>query len=124
MSLTVAIIDKDETIWDGNITHNMGVMASHIPVNYRNEDDTVAFMGSLYDIVWRADNIGDPFFLNTAPMVDVLSDGICYMIQHRLELLQYNPDNGWGSYDDFLNWLISYKNQCEDNPNCKIEISR
>ena len=57
-------------------------------------------------------------------MKEVLICGIVYMIQNRTKLLEYNPENGWGSYDSFLDWLIDYKSVCENHPGCKIEVSR
>lgn len=46
------------------------------------------------------------------------------MISKRKSLLRYEPENGWGSYDSFLKFLIEYKEACEDNPGCVIEASR
>lgn len=130
MSLDVRITKKNNkarppyTLWWGNITHNMKIMAGHIPVKYDNSEDMVSFLGNLYDIVWNPKEIGDGYFMNTNHMGKALSLGICYMIEHRLELLQYNPENEWGDYDGFLIFLIEYKNKCEDNPDCQIEISK
>lgn len=33
-------------------------------------------------------------------------------------------ENGWGSYDSFLKFLIEYKEACEDHPGYIIEASR
>ena len=57
-------------------------------------------------------------------MKNVLTKGICIMISKRKSLLRYEPENGWGSYDSFLKFLIEYKEACEDNPGCVIEASR
>lgn len=46
------------------------------------------------------------------------------MIKNRKELIQYNLEKGCGDYDSFLEWIIAYKNFCEDNPKCEIEVSR
>lgn len=130
MSLDVRIAKTNnkgeylDTIWWGNITHNMNMMATHVPIKYSDEESMVSFVGSLYDVVWNLEEIGDGYFVDTTNMGKALSLGICYMIKHRMELLQYNPENGWGDYDKFLIFLIDYKNNCEDNPNCKIEISK
>lgn len=42
----------------------------------------------------------------------------------RKSLLRYEPENGWGSYDSFLKFLIEYKEACEDHPGYIIEASR
>ena len=43
----------EETEWSANITHNMTVMARHVPVivKYRNK----VYEGTLYDYVWHPD---------------------------------------------------------------------
>lgn len=57
-------------------------------------------------------------------MKNVLTKGICIMISKRKSLLRYEPENGWGSYDSFLKFLIKYKEACEDHPGYIIEASR
>ncbi len=118
--------DKEEfyqSTWCGNITHNIGEMAEHIPVRYMDERRGISYKGTLYEAVWRGDEIGKEM-LNTDTMTDILTHGINYMIANRKDLIRYNPENGWGDYDSFLSWLIKYKEMCEDNPDCEIEISR
>lgn len=108
-----------ETRFNSNITHNMTKMAMNIPIDITL--DGVSYVGTLYDFVWRPE---ENDVCNTNKLKDILSIGISYMIQNRLDLLRYNPENGWGSYDGFLHWLINYKEACEDNPDCEIEVSR
>ena len=121
MSLDVTIPFKDkegnEDHWWSNITHNMTRMAHEIPIEYPEGNNK-----TLYDFVWRPDEQDIP--IDTSVMKEVLIWGIVYMIQNRTKLLEYNPENGWGSYSSFLDWLISYKSACEDHPGCKIEVSR
>lgn len=112
-----------QTVWCGNITHNMGKMARHIPIKYMSERRGILYKGTLFETIWRGDQI-DREMLNTDIVAEILKNGISYMIFNRKDLLQYNPENGWGDYDSFLSWLIKYKEMCEDNPDCEIEISR
>lgn len=126
MSLDVSIKKSNNTEWEewwSNITHNMGDMAEHIPVYYQIQEET--YDNDLYTLVWRPEEIGDgEICCNTNVLRQALQSGIAYMVAHREELLQYNPENGWGNYDSFLDWLINYWRACLENPNCKIEISR
>lgn len=123
---TMALVDKDyeETVseWSANITHNMAEMADHVSVwcQPRNSDGCVATT-TLYNVVWRPDECN---LDNTSVILGALADGIHQMVRHRKDLLQYNPKNGWGDYDSFLQWLIKYKNECEDNPDCEITVWR
>lgn len=101
-----------EDDWWGNITHNLGEMASHIPVG-----DT-----DLYMACWRPEEIG----IKTAgEVLPLLKEGIRYMVDHRKELLEYESPNGWGTYNGFMKFLLNYKQACEDNdPECEIYASR
>ena len=47
-----------------------------------------------------------------------------YDLQEKKNLLKYEPENEWGSYDSFLKFLIEYKEACEDHPGYIIEASR
>lgn len=106
----------EEDGWSGNITHNLGAMASHVPI----EIDGVST--TLYQICWRPNEVFDE--PTTTKILPFLIKGICYMLEHRKDLLQYNPKNGWGSYNGFMKFLLNYKQACEDNEDCKIYISR
>lgn len=124
---TVAIYNKDteieETEWHANITHNMGEMAQHVPTYYTIDGEV--YGSSLYYIIWRPEEIGSGNICNNTDVVaQGITHGISYMMEHREELLLYNPDNGWGSYDAFLPWLMDYWKACVENPNCIIETSR
>ena len=107
---------SEEDHWSSNITHNLGVMASHIPVKFGDDDTT------LYMACWRPEEIGAKTVGDILPM---LIQGIHYMIDHRGELVQYNAPNGWGTYEGFLKFLLNYKQACEDNDKeCVITTSR
>ena len=116
-------IEVEETEWHSNITHNMAEMAMHIPVSYQVDGET--YENDLYYLVWRPEEVGiGNVCNNTITVAGALQTGITYMISHREELLKYNPNNGWGDYDSFLEWLLSYWRACLENPECKIEVSR
>ena len=96
----------------GNITHNMNKMAEHVPVS-----DAL----NLYNVLWRPEESN----LNTTDDIfDYVTTGVKYMIEHKDELLQYNPDNGWGDYDALLNFARCVGNACLLNPECEIEANR
>lgn len=107
---------QDEDCWWGNITHNLGEMADHIPVTFRGKPTT------LYYACWRPDEIGATTVADVLPM---LIQGIHYMIDHRKELMKYDASNGWGTYNSFMKFLLNYKQACEDNdPECEIKANR
>ena len=103
--------------WSANITHNLSGMASHVPVKLKDGTQT-----TLYYVCWRPEEILDK--PNTNDVLDLLIQGLMYMIEYRKELLQYESPNGWGTYNGFMKFLLNYKQACEDNPNCKVETDR
>lgn len=107
---------QEEDSWWANITHNLGEMASNIPVTFRDKATT------LYYACWRPEEIGAKIVADVLPM---LIQGIHYMIDHRKELMQYESPNGWGTYNGFMKFLLNYKQACEDNdPECEIKANR
>lgn len=95
-----------------NITHNLGEMARHIPVS-----DTL----TLYNVLWRPDESG---LMTTDDIVDLVAEGVRYMITHKDDLIKYNPDNGWGDYDGLLEFAKQVGNACLFNPCCQIDADR
>ena len=106
----------EEDYWNANTTHNHVEMASHIPITLESGEET-----TLYRVVWRPEELG---IGDTTSILPYLIKGLEYMISHRIELLPYNPENGWGSYDVFMKFLLNYKQACEDNPGCVIRADR
>lgn len=107
---------SDEEYWTANITHNLGGMASHVPVEFKGEPT------DLYMACWRPEEIGAK---TVADILPLLIQGIHYMLDHRRELLQYESPNGYGTYPGFMKFLLNYKEACEDSdPDCEIETDR
>lgn len=107
---------SEESYWSANITHNLNVMASNIPIDFNGNSTT------LYYVCWRPEEIG---IKTVADILPCLIQGLHYMIDHRKELEQYNSPNGWGTYEGFMKFLLNYKQACEDNnPECTIETYR
>lgn len=112
-TMALGITEAEEDHWHSNVTHNMTGMARHVPVAGL----------TLYDAVWRPEEVNPPID-STDVLLPLLVEGLQYMVANRKKLLKHNPENGWGSYDSFLKWLVEYKEACEDYPGCKIEVSR
>lgn len=85
-------------IFDRNITHNLTTMASNVQCGSSDYD--------LYKLLWRPDENG--FEKVTFEYRDLVSDGLAYMLSNRASLEQFNPSNGWGSYESLLNFVIEY----------------
>ena len=106
MSLDVCLKVKGEMVFNANITHNLGKMATACGVYYA---------------CWRPDEINCKRAKHILPM---LKDGIFTLKANPEHYKKFNPSNGWGSYDNFVPWLEKYRNACEEYPEAKIRISR
>ena len=106
MSLDVTLKLKRETVFDANITHNLGKMASACGVYYA---------------CWRPEEINCTKAKHILPM---LKDGIEVMKNHPDFYKTFDSPNGWGLYIHFLPWLEKYADACEKYPEAKILVSR
>ncbi len=106
-----------------NITHNVGEMASHVV----NDNHT------LYDLLWRPYRLYNieedsdesySFMPKASELETAIEVCIDKMIENKEDLLQYNPHNGWGSYDSLLAFAKKYLRCIKRYPNAMIEVSR
>lgn len=109
MSLDItlrSIVTEEKVVFDYNITHNLGEMASEAGIYYH---------------LWRPEEIGVEL---AGDLIKPLQQGL-YLLQHQPEKFEkYNPSNGWGSYDGLVSLVKDYLVACEKYPNAKIYISR
>lgn len=109
------VVKPDEYFTDEirfNVTHNMAEMAKHIYVDSNKEN-------TLYKILWHL----NWFNYDTNTLEDKLLFAIGYAMLHKDKLIKYNPENGWGSYESFVRFLMELCEACSDNPDCKLRIS-
>lgn len=113
MSLDVYLEEMQPVgVYDANITHNLGKMASQVKVS-----DTL----TLYDILWHADEHG---FTQAEQIAELLDVGFNELLADPDRYKQFNPPNGWGTYDNLVNFVYKYRNACWDHPQASIKISR
>ena len=65
-----------------------------------------------------------PRFIPCDDILEYVTIGVKYLIDHKKDLLQYNPDNGWGNYDGLLDFTKRVGSACLFHLHCKIEVSR
>ena len=111
-------IDKYEDcdFWHGNISHNMGRMASKVPI----EGSEL----TQFDLMWQPDEHGIVKTGSSGYRNNVLKEFL-YMRGNREDLSLLNPENGWGDYDQLLEFTEDYilhLIRAEDD--FKIEASR
>lgn len=93
-------------VYERNITHNLGQMAEK---------------AGLYTALWRPEEEG---LCIAKDLIRPLQEGIGNMIANKAELKIYNPENGWGNYENLLEFAGSYLKACERYFNCGVNVSR
>lgn len=88
-----------------NITHNLNIMAKE---------------ADLYDPLWHPEKLG---IVKAKDLIDYLREGL-----HKLKLepdkyIQFNPENGWGTYEGLVNFVESYLSACYKYPEAEVEVS-
>lgn len=106
-----------------NITYNLGKMASKIPISFY--IDNIRKDTDLYHIIWRPEELfTEKMEIKLKDVVEPLMMGFNYLISHEKELSKYNPENGYGHYENFVYCLPQYIRACYKWPNAVVEISR
>ena len=106
MSLDLWFIDSNgEEVFSENITHNLGRMAE---------------AAGFYKYLWRASENGICFVSELEPHLRV---GLVKLIMEPKKYRKFDSPNGWGTYDNFVPWLIKVVNACEEYPEMRVEVN-
>lgn len=98
--------EKEDYVYDRNITHNLNKMAIE---------------SGLYYALWRPEEIN----LSTAEqLIPYLEKGIKKLKSKPDYYKQFNSENGWGVYENLVEFTESYLEACKEYPKALIEISR
>jgi hypothetical protein len=97
---------KTEELYWANITHNLGRMAE---------------AAGIYQHLWRPEELG---IKKAFELIEPLTEGLNKLRGNPEYYKTFNPSNGWGNYDSFVDWVGRYLVACKDNPDGNIEVSR
>ncbi len=113
MSLDLTLM---EDVYSGNITHNLGNMASEC---------------GLYEPMWRPYKLlglkeedEDDAFIEAKSIIPHLEKGIEELAAHPEKYKEFNPENGWGDYDGLLRVARKYLAHCQVYPDSRVRTSR
>ena len=119
MSLDVHLNDPTSTYGVGelywaNITHNLGNMASK---------------AGIYKALWHPDEVER--ISSKALSSDTVADDIIPLLELGLSNLkarpeyfkQFDAENGWGTYEQFVPWVEEYLVACKEFPKAVITVS-
>ena len=112
----------DKVLWI-NITHNLAEMAAHVPIQFTdiegNKHDT-----DLYHIMWRPKEVFKKEIIVLNDLKRPLKVALEYVLSMEDELSEYNPDNGWGHYENFCYVIPEYIRACYKWPDAIVKVSR
>jgi hypothetical protein len=100
------LIEEDETVYDANITHNLGKMAGE---------------SGIYEALWRPEEIGKT---KASEIVELLEKGLADLKARSGHFEKFNSLNGWGMYEHFVLFVQKYLEACKEYPDAIIEVSR
>lgn len=106
MSLDVYLTNGDEPVFEWNITHNVNKMAMD---------------AGCYQALWRPDEEG---ITKASELVHLLEAGLLVLLSDPARFEAMNPENGWGSYDGLVTFVVEYLKACRKWPDATVEVSR
>jgi hypothetical protein len=98
--------EQSDVVYEANVTHNLNRMAD---------------AAGIYQVCWRPEELG---LTKAGQLVPLLRAGLDYLRADPVFFRQYNPSNGWGTYEGFVEWVAAYLAACEANPDADVSVSR
>lgn len=94
------------TVYDRNITHNLTTMAHE---------------ANIYEHLWKPEEIG---IEHADQLIEPLTEGLKLLKSDPDRFKQFNPSNGWGNYEGFVDFVADYLEACKQYPEAKVSVSR
>ena len=114
MSLDVYLmVTKPVEVYEANITHNLNKMAMEVKLSNGM---------TLYQVLWRPDEQEGLKFAKD--ISELLDEGWNILLSDPNHFRQFNPENGWGSYEGLCDFVYQYRNAWWDNPDAELGVSR
>lgn len=89
-----------------NITHNLNTMAE---------------AAGLYDALWNPESIG---ITTASQLIPLLEEGIVELKANPDKYKAFNPQNKYGNYEDLVDFCKTVLQNCRENPDAVIEVSK
>jgi len=107
MSLDVYLTKVQPTeVYSANITHNLGEMAK---------------AAGIYQHLWHPEDIG---MTKAVHLVAPLRSALDWLKGSPAYFEKYNPKNGLGTYQDFVQFVEKYMMACASHPDAEVKASR
>jgi len=106
------MVVQPTSVYSGNITHNLGMMANEVVLSNGL---------NLYQVLWRPDESN---LIYARDIADLLDEGWNILMADPERFQKFDPPNGWGSYEGLEKFVYKYRNACWDNPDAELRVSR
>jgi hypothetical protein len=104
MSLDVTLSEKRVVnVFEYNITHNLTAMAA---------------AAGIYDCIWH------PEYVDADSLIEPLTNGLELLRSDPERFRKYDAENGWGTYEQFVEFVEAYLNACKESPDATIGVCR
>lgn len=100
----IEVESDDHTVYSANITHNLGRMAGE---------------AGIYKHLWHPDEIG---IKTAAELIDPLTNGLRLLRTEPERFKQFNPENGWGTYEGLIRFVEDYLSACLLYPYATVRV--
>ncbi len=100
------LTEKEDTVFDTNITHNLTTMADK---------------AGIYYALWRPEEIQKE---KAGELIELLEKGLSELKLNPEYFKQFNTSNGFGLYEHFIPFVEEYLEACKNYPESQIEVSR
>jgi hypothetical protein len=118
--------EEDEVVYDANITHNLGEMASE---------------AGIYEALWRPHRLRpdynipesdhhaewefeDSVTIKAKEIIPLLEKGLLDLKSRPKHFEKFNSPNGWGLYVNFVPFCEKYLNACKEHPEAIVKADR
>jgi hypothetical protein len=106
MSLDIDLIETSpHSVFDANITHNLNKMAD---------------AAGIYEALWHPERTT---IKKASELAAVLLPAIADMKARPDFYKQFDAENGWGTYREFIPWLDRLYDACIEHPDASIQVS-
>lgn len=95
----------EDTVFSTNITHNLARMAHE---------------AGIYEALWHPERINCD---SANHIIDIVKKGYEKLIENPAHYRQFDAENGWGTYDQFVPWIRDVLAALEANPYATIKTS-
>jgi len=81
----------------------------------------MADAAGIYKELWRPDEIG---ITKASQLIEPLAKGLKLLRENPERFKEYNPENGWGTYEGLVDFVRSYLQACMENPDADVNAER